>query len=144
MRTSVIILGLFLLTTVGPSGCGNDDEANLAVPGPGEPGPGEPGPDEPVTIQDMTGKVWDVTYAVRELGFKLKNFNFGMGPHAIRPIVRPAFLEPGDPGYPPPDATFRVLGTTAGDDPRAYAVTDINMREVVNDRVGDLHFAATY
>jgi hypothetical protein len=45
-----------------------------------------------------------------------------------------------------------VLGTDAGDDPRAYAITSpgsdpvtpLLLREVVNDRVGDLHLAATY
>jgi hypothetical protein len=54
------------------------------------------------------------------------------------------FVLPGEPGYPSPDAVFRVLGLTAEGDHRAYSVAEIAGHEVVNDRVGDLHFAATY
>ncbi|MBD3334630.1 MAG: DUF3179 domain-containing protein [Candidatus Eisenbacteria bacterium] len=103
-----------------------------------------PGDEEPILITDRTGKEWDVTYAVKELGFKVEDFNFGLGPDAIPPIVDPQFIAPGEEEYPSPDAAVRVLGMTAGDDARAYPVTDIAGHEVVNDRVGDLHFAATY
>lgn len=107
-----------------------------------DPDPG--GGDEPITITDRTDKEWDVTYAVRVLGFDVRNFNFGLGPNAIPPIVDPEFIRPGEEGYPSPDAEFRVLGMVAGDDKRAYSVAEIAGHEVVNDRVGDLHFAATY
>ena len=101
------------------------------------------GEGERVLITDRTGKQWDVTYAVKELGFRVEDFNFGLGPNAIPPIVDPDFIRPGEEGYPEP-ATFRVLGMIAGEDMRAYPVTEIAGHEVVNDRISDLHFAATY
>jgi hypothetical protein len=41
----------------------------------------------------------DVTYAVNHYGFLPEGFKFGLGPFAIKPILEPSFLSPGDPGY---------------------------------------------
>ena len=123
-----------VLISFGLAGCSDSDPATpVRVTDEGE-----------VFIEDQTGKQWNVTYAVNELNFKVNDFNFGLGPDAIPPIVDPVFVLPGDPGYPAPDAAFRVLGMSTGEDHRAYAVTEIAGHEVVNDQIGELHFAATY
>jgi len=97
-----------------------------------------------ILIQDRTGKRWDITYAVQELGFTPENFNFGLGPDAIRPIIEPEFLAPGDPGYPHPGSLFLVLGISTEDEARAYRIRVLTSHEVVDETIGDLALAVTY
>lgn len=100
--------------------------------------------DDRIFIQDQTGKKWDVTHAVQEYGMDPDNFNFGLGPDAIPPIVNPVFLVPGDAGYPSPSRTFQVVGVTVSGESRAYPVSVLTGHEVVNDRFGSTYVAVTY
>jgi len=61
---------------------------------------------ETVVLVDQTGKEWDITTAVWKYGFEVERFEFGLGPRAIRPLIEPDMLSPGDFGYPSNDAPF--------------------------------------
>ncbi len=95
-------------------------------------------------IEDRTGKQWDVTYAVNELGMNADQFNYGLGPNAIRPITSPQFILPGDDDYPHDNFVFMVLGVTMGNEARAYRITDLSHHEVADDVIGLVAFAAAY
>ena len=97
-----------------------------------------------IVIVDRTGKSWDITHAVRKYGMVALNWNFGLGPNAIKPIINPRFHEPGDPEYPGPSDRLRVLGLSIDGDTRAYPVWVLSSHEVVNDVVGGQHVAVTY
>ena len=97
-----------------------------------------------VLIQDRTGKLWDITYAVNELQMSADQFNYGLGPDAILPIIDPQFSLPGDEDYPPDDAPFLVLGVTVAGEHRAYRIAQLSSHEVVDDIADETAFAATY
>ena len=97
-----------------------------------------------IYLTDQTGKRWNITYAVRELGFEPARFNFGLGPNAIIPIINPEFWYPGDPGYPNPTTSLQVLGTSLGEDAKAYPVGTLARHEVANDVLGTTPIAASY
>ena len=97
-----------------------------------------------VLIQDRTGKLWDITYAVNELQMSADQFNYGLGPDAIRPIIEPQFSLPGDDDYPLDDALFLVLGVIVAGEHRAYRIAQLSSHEVVDDIAGETAFAATY
>lgn len=101
-------------------------------------------PDGNLFITDQTGKQWDITYAVEELGFEAERFNFGLGPNAILPILEPEFYFPGDDGYPSPTSSLRVLGATLEGDSKAYPVGIVARHEVVNDFLASRPIAAGY
>lgn len=94
-----------------------------------------------ILIVDRTGKKWDVTHAVNRYGFVATEFQFGIGPNAIKPIFNPTMLRPGDAGYPPSSQDFIVIGTTIGGDSRSYSIRDLTPHEVVNEQFGDVHVA---
>lgn len=97
-----------------------------------------------IVIVDRTGKNWNITHAVRTYGMVAANWNFGLGPNAIRPIVNPNFHRPGDASYPDPANQIRILGLSISGDVRAYPVWVLSSHEVVNDVVGGHHVAVTY
>jgi hypothetical protein len=97
--------------------------------------------DNRIFIVDQTGKKWDVTEAVRTYRFVASQFEFGLGPNAIRPIIDPEMLSPGDGGYGPADKTDYVIGTTLEGESRAYPINVLNLHEVVDDAFGDVHVA---
>lgn len=97
-----------------------------------------------IFIVDRTGKRWDVTHAVREYGFVAREFQFGLGPTAIPPILNPTHLSPGDPGYPADQATFLTMGTEINGDARGYPLSVMSRHEVVDERFGDAHVAVAY
>ena len=99
-----------------------------------------------IFIEDRTGKKWDVTHAVRFYKFKADGFQFGSGPFAIKPILNPIMLSPGDTGYPAPDATIpnQVIGTTINGDTRAYPLDYLDLREIANDSFKDTHVAVGF
>jgi hypothetical protein len=101
-------------------------------------------PIEPVVLIDETGKKWDVTSAVNKYGFEVDRFEFGLGPRAIRPLIEPEMLSPGDSGYPSDDAPFLVIGTAINGDARAYGKLDISAHEVVDEIVGGAPVAVAY
>jgi hypothetical protein len=105
---------------------------------------GDPEPDGKVFITDQTGKEWDITYAVRELGFEPGRFNFGLGPNAILPILEPEFWFPGDVGYPSPTSSLQVLGVTLDGESKAYPVGTVARHEVVNDFLASRPIAVAY
>lgn len=99
---------------------------------------------EAVVIVDRTGKEWDVTEAVSRFGFEVERFEFGLGPHAIRPLIEPELLSPGDLGYPGPDEQFLVIGASINGDARAYGKLDLMRNEVVDDYIGGAAVAVAY
>ncbi len=101
-------------------------------------------PNERYTIKDQTGRVWDITYAVRELGFSPNYFRYGLGIGAIQPINHPKFLRPGDPNYPGPLETFEVIGLSINGVDRAYPIYVLTGHEVANDFVGNQYVAVAY
>jgi hypothetical protein len=111
--------------------------------------PTGPGPNDVITdsgqtfIVDNTGKQWDVTYAQEKYNMNASLFQYGLGPHAIKPINNPSFLSPGQAGYPKNTDTFMVLGVSINGDSRAYPMSVMGRHEVVNDKFGNLYIAVT-
>ncbi len=97
-----------------------------------------------ILIEDRTGKQWDVTHAVEKYGFKAEEFQFGLGPFAIQPIMNPEFIGPGAPGYPAPNENFLVIGTTLGGDTRAYPISVLSRHEIANDEFDRTFVAVGY
>lgn len=96
------------------------------------------------TITDRTGKVWDVTHAKINYQMQIKNFRYGLGPNAIRPINLPQMLSPEDSDYPNASATMRVIGVRINNDSRAYPLSVLASHEVVNDVIADTPVAVIY
>jgi hypothetical protein len=99
---------------------------------------------ERVILTDQTGKEWDVTTAVHKYGFEVDRFEFGLGPRAIRPLIEPEMLSPGDLGYPADDAPFLVIGVSIDQDDRAYGKMDLTKNEVVDEFIGEAPVAVAY
>jgi len=97
-----------------------------------------------IFLVDQTGKKWDITHAVNKYGFDPDRFMFGLGPNAIKPILKPQMLSPGDTGYPEDGAGFTVLGTSFNGLPRAYSLTVMSRHEIVDEVFGDAHVAVAY
>ena len=100
--------------------------------------------DDKIFIQDQTGKSWDITHAVNRYGFAASYFQSGLGPFALTPINDPEFLEPGEIGYPGNQETFLVIGSTINHDTRAYALDDLLLHEIVNERFDDTYVSVAY
>jgi len=60
----------------------------------------------------------------------------------IPSIDRPKFLAADDADFLEGDD--RILGVTLDGEARAYPIAILNWHEIVNDRIGDQHFAVTY
>ncbi|MBM3277410.1 MAG: hypothetical protein FJY95_04935 [Candidatus Handelsmanbacteria bacterium] len=73
-------------------------------------------------IKDQTVKQWDVTHAWQRYGFIPEEYQFGLGPFAIPPIMDPQMLAPGDPGYPEDSAGFVTMGVFLNGSARAYPI----------------------
>jgi len=97
-----------------------------------------------IFIVDQTGKRWEVTHAVNKYGFVAEEFQFGLGPDAIRPILDPKHIDVGQEGYPADDAKFIVLGTRVKYRARAYPIEVMAIHEVVDEVFGDAHVAVTF
>ncbi len=59
----------------------------------------------------------------------------------IAAITHPTYV-PADQAVIAPDSW--VLGVVIAGQPRAYSLNLLNSHEVVNDRIGDTHFAAVW
>lgn len=103
-----------------------------------------PPKDEKIYITDRTGKSWEVTHAVREYGFRTNNFQYGLGPNAIRPLNNPEMISRGEPGYPSDNSSEAIIGVSVNGDARAYPIRRLISHEVVNDRVGGKDLAVVY
>lgn len=99
---------------------------------------------EPIIITDRLGEDFDITNAVLRHNMTARWWGHGIGRNTIRPINDPQFLLPGDTGYPRDNSTTDVIGVTMDGDFRAYGTDDIVDKEVVNDVIGGVHFAATF
>ena len=97
-----------------------------------------------IYIVDQTNKRWDVTHAVTEYGLKANSFQYGLGPNAIQPINNPQMLSSGDIGYPDNSSTTQIIGTTLGNDIRAYPLGVLTRHEIVNERFNDTYVSVAY
>lgn len=124
-----VLLGLLFAFFI--VGCGDDPV-------------GERPDNSSVLIVDQTGKSWDITHAVNNYGFVPNKFQFGIGPFAIKPIIDPPMLSRGDLGYPSVDSDEVILGLNFNNDARAYPISTMANREVVNTFVGGSYVAPVY
>ena len=143
----ILIPYLFLLLF---SGCESttfsttqDDSSPPIIVLPSDDDEEEEDEEENIYIIDRTGKQWDITHAVKVYNFVPEDFQFGLGPFAITPIINPEMLSPGDPGFPAPDAT-RVIGTTINGDIRAYPLETLVFHEIVDENFEDIHVAVAF
>lgn len=97
-----------------------------------------------ILIKDHTGKEWDVTHAVENYNFVASQFQYGLGPFAIRPILEPEMLNPGDAGYPAKNNDQLVIGTILNRETRAYPLSVLSRHEVADEVFGDQHVAVAY
>lgn len=97
-----------------------------------------------VFIQDRSGKRWDVTHAEQVYGLKAEQFQFGLGPQAIPPILTPQFIGPGNPGYPANNETFLIIGASINDISRAYPISVLSRHEVVDEKFDSTFVAVAY
>jgi hypothetical protein len=134
---AILIIPLFALAVCG--------EKSSTGP-PADPGGDQPDPpvEERILLTDRTGKQWDITHAVKVYGMQPENFQFGLGPNAIRPINDPAMVSAGQPGYPDDGAAIDVIGTSINGDARAYPVQALAGHEVANDAAGGVPIAVIY
>ncbi len=96
------------------------------------------------TIVDRTGKEWDVSHAFLKYQMKPDKFQFGLGPNAIRPILNPRHLQPGQSGYPADARNFLILGTSLEGETRAYSIDKLSFHEVADEKFGNVHVAVAY
>jgi hypothetical protein len=99
---------------------------------------------ERIFITDADRREWDITHAVRVYDMLPENFRQGLGAGAIRPIVSPSMIGPGEPGYPEDGSTVAIMGTVVNGDARAYPMVALQAHEAVNDVVGGVEIAALY
>jgi hypothetical protein len=67
-----------------------------------------------------------------------------LGPFAIKPILEPRFLSPGDDGYNSIDEDEVVIGTVINGITRAYPLSIIWKHEIVNERFDNEFVAVAY
>ncbi|MBD3221425.1 DUF3179 domain-containing protein [bacterium] len=130
MRPSIALAVLPILLL---SAC--SDPVDPAAPRPGFPDH---------VLVDRDGRRWDVQYALEELGFERSGFGHGLGVGVITPLIDPPMAVPGGDPDPTTLPDVLVLGVAHEGEAAAYAVLDLIGHEVVNDRLGDAAFAATY
>ena len=124
----VLLVFLFAFFVVG---CGDDPVREVSD-------------NSSILIVDQTGKSWDITHAVNNYGFVPNKFQFGVGPFAIEPINDPPMLSRGDLGYPSVESDEVVLGLNYNNDARAYPISTMVNREVVNTFAGGLYVSPVY
>ena len=121
----------------------NDDSPPPVIVEPPVVDEEEDPPEEKIYIVDRTGKQWDITHAVNVYNFRADGFQFGLGPHAIKPIINPEMLSPGDPDYPAPNET-QIIGATINGDTRAYPLDLLRFNEIANDSFGGIPVAVGF
>ena len=97
----ILVAAAGIIAAVG-SGCGSDGVLTNAPPDRyADTDPTFPGQQAPsgAFITDRTGKRWDVAHAAK-YGLVPAGFQFGLGPLAIRPLIEPGMIFPGDREYP--------------------------------------------
>ncbi len=139
--TKAALFGLWAL--VLSSGCGYGDDVAYSPSAPAYDAERDLGRPTTATIQDRTGKIWDVAHA-QEYGMVSSGFEFGLGPYAIKPIMNPQMLSAGDFNYPSNHDNFRVMGVRLNGFIRAYPLGILTGHEVANEQFGDAHVAVAY
>ena len=97
-----------------------------------------------ILIIDNTGKKWDVTHAVNEYNFIAENFQYGLGPNAIRPILNPQMISQKDRGYPGSGDDMIVIGVSLNGYTRAYPIRYLFSHEVVDEKFDSTYVAVSY
>ena len=92
-----------------------------------------------VYIVDQTGTRWDVTQA-KTLGFNPRNFQYGIGKNAFKPLDDSNFQNKSDMSNP----NKRVIGIRSGDESQAYSVDTLRYHEIANTHIKDTPIAAGY
>ena len=73
-----------------------------------------------------------------------EEFQFGLGPNAIRPILEPKHIGVDEAGYPSDDANFILLGAKVKYWARAYSINVMAIHEVVDEVFGDVYVAVAF
>ncbi len=136
MKVFLYLLGLPILITA----CNSVSEPGSSTNSPVEVVEKE----EKILIKDLTGKEWDITHAVKEYGFVANQFQYGLGPFAIQPIMDPVFAQSGENGFPSSQSSALIMGTTIVGDTRAYSIGVMSRFEVANDKFGTNYVAVAY
>jgi hypothetical protein len=136
MRVQNLFLFLIMTVILTVAGCelvnSNQNEAEVIRNG------------DQIYIRDNTGKDWNVTHAVNKYGFVPEDFQFGLGPFAIRPILNPQMVERGEAGFPSDNNETRVIGTRLNGDVRAYPLSVLNNHEVADEKFDSTYVAVAY
>ena len=111
---------------------------------PPQTGSSEQTDDGKIFITDRKGVKWDITHAVNKYGFEPAKFQFGLGENAIRPILNPQFLSPGDQNYPNSNSQTIIIGFKLNNDVRAYPLSVLDLFEVADDRFDSTFVAVAY
>lgn len=150
--TLALLLALMLMTVAfGLSGCDDSivlvdlrDNVDPIDDPPGDPTDNPDSSIAKIVITDRTGKSWDITHAVLEYSFEADGFQFGIGPHAIRPILKPEMLCASDPGYPNANDGTVVMGVELNGAVRAYPLSVMSRHEVAIEKFGEAYVAVAY
>lgn len=145
LRLAIIAVLGGLGTLLVSSGCGNGGDVayNPSPRTTAQPDQAHDQGQEPLVIQDRTGKTWDVAHALN-YNMQPAGFQYGLGPFAIKPIMDPRMLSPGDQNYPANFDNFRVMGTSLNGFTRAYPIDVMSRHEVANEQFGETHVAVAY
>ena len=146
MRSAITAILFGLCALLLSSGCGGDMAYNPPPASSNTQGGNQSQSQshEPQAyIQDRVGKVWNVTQA-QQYGMVPSGFQYGLGPFAIRPIMDPQMLSPGDPGYPSGYEDFLVLAANLNGFARAYPIGVMSRHEIANEQFGDAYVAVAY
>jgi len=139
--TKIALFGLWAF--VFSSGCGYGDDVAYNPSAPAYDAQRDIGRSTDVTIEDRTGKIWDVAHA-QEYDMVASGFEFGLGPFAIKPLMNPPMLSPGDFNYPDRHDNFRIMGVSLNGFTRAYPLGILRGHEVANEQFGEAHVAVAY
>lgn len=92
-----------------------------------------------VYIKDRTGYRWDVTQA-KELGFKPKRFQYGIGKDAFVPLQDEDFDDTKTGRF----FDTRVIGISIDGNSHAYAVNRLSRHEIANTTLAGHPITAGY
>jgi hypothetical protein len=140
MRVIFLFIFLPVICSTLTLNCNNSSPTNPQTTPPAE----TVEEDDRIFIVDRTGKKWDVTFAKEKYGMEPSNFQYGLGPNAIKPVLNPVMLSPGDEGYPDPSETFLVVGVQFNGHTRAYPLKYIISHEIVDERFDQDFVAVGY
>ena len=97
-----------------------------------------------IYIVDQLGRRWHITHAVKKYGFDPKGFEHGIGANAIKPILDPEFLHPGDSDYPGVRNREPIIGTVINGSVRAYPLSFLIVHEIVDEKFDSTYVAVAY